>query len=69
MQFPVYFLELYRLSNDLVSSLHERGYYYLAQVGFANSNGRVGKVWKSANYLGLWGQLKEEWQKYIPSLK
>ena len=69
MQSLVSFLELYRLSNELVSFLHEKGCYYLDQVGFGNSNGRAGKLWKSVYDLGLQGQLKEEWDRYLPSLK
>ena len=68
-QFLIFFLELYRLSDELVSFLSKIFYYYLAQVGFANSNGGFGKVWKRANDLGLHEQLKEEWDTYLLGLK
>ena len=43
----------YRLSTDLRNEVHSKCLYYLAQVGFANSNHALGQSWKSATELNL----------------
>jgi hypothetical protein len=59
----------YKLSERLVSTLHSKGIFSLAQVA-SNDTGFVhGFNWKTAEILDLNGEQKLEWESYVRGLK
>jgi hypothetical protein len=58
----------YKLSMNLISTLHTKGIKLLAQVA-SPVNGVLNiSSWKSAEMLGLAGEQKEEWENYVKGL-
>lgn len=58
-----------KLSNSLVSLLHNKGVVYLAQIGKRGRDSILLRNWNSALELGIIGELQAEWESYIIGLK
>jgi len=58
----------YKLSKNLISTLHSNGIKLLAQVGFAANDDQNIPRWKSVEILGLAEEHKEECDLYLKGL-
>jgi hypothetical protein len=58
----------YKLSKNLISTLHSNGIKLLTQVGSSANEDQNISRWKSAEILGLAGEQKEEWDLYVKGL-
>lgn len=59
----------YRLSENLVNILGEKGYFTLSKVAHHDCTTIWNQEWKPANVIGLIGEEATEWEGYIDSLK
>jgi hypothetical protein len=58
----------YKLSENLISVLKEKGINFLAQAGTGSMENTCHTRWKKVELLGLDGALKEEWNYFIKGL-
>lgn len=58
----------HKLSNALVNFTHDKGIFYLTQTSRINGNDNLSLAWKYDIYLGLLGQMQEEWKGYTIGL-
>jgi hypothetical protein len=58
----------YKLSRNLISTLKEKGIVFLANTGTVDRENTNITRWKRAEFLGLDGAQKEEWDNFIKGL-
>jgi len=58
----------FKLSKNVILKLKAQGIEYLAQVRSSEGEDISGSRWKKAEALGLIGDQKEDWNKYVKGL-